>query len=36
MLKLFNIFAMLLRLVSVTVIIVHELIWAGPSNCDNS
>jgi len=36
MLNLFTIFVMMFRLVAVTVIIVHELIKAGPNNYENS
>ena len=36
MLKLYHNFVMFFRRVSVTVIIVHELIWADLNNYDNS
>ena len=36
MLNLYHNFVMFFRLVSVTVIIVHELIWADLNNYDNS
>jgi hypothetical protein len=36
MLNLFTNFVMIFRLVPVTVIIVHELITAGPNNYENS